>query len=246
MSDAPQPDPETLAAEAALGVLEGEERAAADRRRLADPAFSAAVDEWSDRLGRIAADEAAERAPPEGVWPRIEARLGAAAKVVELRLRRSLAAWRAIAGGAGAVAAGLAVVLMLRPVTPPVSTPPAPTLAATQSSAPVQAASLAASSKAGTVAFVAVLDPARGELVLTPATIAGLPGKSPELWVIPTGGKPVSLGVAQFGKPVRLKVRDLVGGDAARTLAVSLEPQGGSPTGQPTGPVIASGLLQTL
>ncbi len=29
-------------------------------------------------------------------------------------------------------------------------------------------------------------------------------------------------------------------------LAVSLEPQGGSPTGQPTGPVIASGKLTLL
>jgi anti-sigma-K factor RskA len=30
------------------------------------------------------------------------------------------------------------------------------------------------------------------------------------------------------------------------TLAVSLEPPGGSPTGQPTGPVIASGKLTNL
>jgi anti-sigma-K factor RskA len=27
-------------------------------------------------------------------------------------------------------------------------------------------------------------------------------------------------------------------------LAVSLEPQGGSPTGQPTGPVLATGAMQ--
>jgi anti-sigma-K factor RskA len=30
------------------------------------------------------------------------------------------------------------------------------------------------------------------------------------------------------------------------TLAVSMEPPGGSPTGQPTGPVIASGTLTSL
>ena len=243
MTDASQPEPDVLAAEVALGVLEGEERSAAERRRLADPAFAAEVEAWSLRMGRIASDEAQARAAPAGLWPKIERRLGEAGSVVELRLRRSLTAWRTATGAAGAVAAGLAVVLLLRPapLAPP---PPAPTVASIP--APVETASLSTTSKAGTVAFVAVLDPERGELVLTPATIDGLPGKSPELWVIPTGGKPVSLGIAQFGKPVRLKVRDLVGGDAARTLAVSLEPQGGSPTGQPTGPVIASGQLQAL
>ena len=246
MTDAAHPDPDDLAAEAALGVLEGEERAAAERRRLADPAFAAEVDAWSSRLGRIAADEAVDHAAPAGLWPKIERQLGEVSSVVELRLRRSLTVWRAVSGGAGAIAAALAVVLLMRPFTPaaPPLPPPGPVIAT--SPARVEAASLSTTSKAGTVAFVAVLDPDRGELVLTPATIAGLPGKSPELWVIPTGGKPISLGVAQFGKPVRLKVSDLVGGDMARTLAVSLEPQGGSPTGQPTGPVIASGQLQAL
>ena len=242
MTDAVTPDPEDLAAETALGVLDGEERAAAERRRLADPAFAAEVEAWSLRLARIAADEAAERAAPEGLWPKIENKLSQAGSVVELRLRKSLNLWRSVSGVAGAVAAGLALVLLLRPLE--VAPTPGPVVATTPS--PIQAASLSTTAKAGTVAFVAVLDPERGELVLTPAAISGLPGKSPELWVIPTGGKPISLGVAQFGKPVRLRVRDLVGGNAARTLAVTLEAQGGSPTGQPLGPIIASGQLQAL
>jgi anti-sigma-K factor RskA len=50
------------------------------------------------------------------------------------------------------------------------------------------------------------------------------------------------------GRPVRLEVpRDLVARITADTaLAVSMEPPGGSPTGQPTGPVIASGKLTSL
>jgi anti-sigma-K factor RskA len=69
-----------------------------------------------------------------------------------------------------------------------------------------------------------------------------------ELWLIPAGDKPHSLGLIEPGRPVRLDVpRDLaarITTDAA--LAVSMEPPGGSPTGQPTGPVIASGKLTRL
>ncbi len=233
----PPPSDDILAAEFALGLLEGDERAAVQRRLLADPALGEAVDAWSLRLGRIAADEAPERIPPEGLWPRIERQLGEATTAIELKLRRSLTLWRSAAGGMAAVAAGLVVALVwLRPVPPP-PTPKTP--------AAVQAASLAAAT-GGVVAFIAVLDPDRGELILTPATVQGAPGRSPELWVIPTGGMPVSLGVAQFGKPVRLRVSDLVGAAQRRTLAVTLEPEGGSPSGQPTGPVIASGELNVL
>lgn len=46
-------------------------------------------------------------------------------------------------------------------------------------------------------------------------------GRSLELWAIPADGKPIA-------------------------LAVSLEPKGGSPTGQPTGPVLYQGALAAL
>ncbi len=69
-----------------------------------------------------------------------------------------------------------------------------------------------------------------------------------ELWLIPSGGRPQSLG---------LIVREPAGtaqGAAGTCCAsqhrgdarVSLEPLGGSPTGQPTGPVIANGKLAAL
>jgi anti-sigma-K factor RskA len=69
-----------------------------------------------------------------------------------------------------------------------------------------------------------------------------------ELWLIPEGGKPASLGLIAAGQPVQLNVPQnllpMVGSGA--TLAVSLEPLGGSPTGQPTGEVIAHGNLSRL
>ena len=49
-------------------------------------------------------------------------------------------------------------------------------------------------------------------------------------------------------RPVRVSVPpDLAGRfNPDATLAVSIEPPGGSPTGQPTGPVVANGRLTSL
>jgi anti-sigma-K factor RskA len=73
------------------------------------------------------------------------------------------------------------------------------------------------------------------------------PAQSYELWLIPKeGGAPLSLAVLG-----RLDARLIVPeGHRARlqagaTLAVSVEPAGGSPTGAPTGPVILVGAIQT-
>lgn len=238
---APAPDlledpPPDLAAEHALGVLDAPERAEADRRLLADPAFAAEVEGWRCRLAALA-EEAASRDAPDRVWAAVARRLDDGGGVVELKLRRAVIAWRGATALAGAVAAGLAIALAWpRPIPAPVVAPP---------TAPLETASLAGAG-GGAVAFVAVLDPARHELVLTPAAVSHIAGRSPELWVIPTGGKPVSLGVVAFGRPVRIQVEDGLGVQARRTLAVSLEPSGGSPTGQPTGPVVATGELRSL
>ena len=69
--------------------------------------------------------------------------------------------------------------------------------------------------------------------------------KSLELWVLPKEGAPRSLGVVanEMGDtlitilPTDPRVR------GANALAISLEPPGGSPTRQPTGPVLATGVI---
>ena len=68
------PEQDALAAELALGVLEGDDRAEAQRLCLADPAFAGAVDEWRMQLG-ILHETAADEPLPAAVWPAIEARL---------------------------------------------------------------------------------------------------------------------------------------------------------------------------
>ena len=57
-----------------------------------------------------------------------------------------------------------------------------------------------------------------------------------------------SLGLIEGGHEVRINLPPELAARVATdaTLAVSLEPPGGSPTGAPTGPVIATGKLTNL
>ena len=229
-------DSETLAAEHALGMLEGAERLAAQTRVAADPQFARAVEGWQARFAALVGAVTPVPAPP-AVWSAIERRLGEAepANVVMLRLKRSLVVWR----GASAAAAALAAVLAVALVWPHAQ--PAPVTTA----APALMSARLSGTPHGPTVFVAVYDPGRRAIVLTPASVDASPDRSPELWLIPTGGKPIALGVAAFDGSVQL-VPAAGEGVSHGVLAVSVEPKGGSPTGQPTGPVIATGQLARL
>lgn len=104
------------------------------------------------------------------------------------------------------------------------------------------------SGEVGNALATAQLDTDRGQLILAPVSTASPGDRVPELWLIPADGKPGSLGVISLGGPQRVRVPEtmlqLVAAGAA--LAVSLEPVGGSPTGLPTGPVVATGKLATI
>lgn len=86
-------------------------------------------------------------------------------------------------------------------------------------------------------------------LQVEPLTLAAVDSqRSLELWAIPADGKPISLGVIPAGGNGKVELSEtqkaLIGKPIA--LAVSLEPKGGSPTGQPTGPVLYQGALAAL
>ncbi|HYZ62400.1 MAG TPA: anti-sigma factor, partial [Acetobacteraceae bacterium] len=121
---------------------------------------------------------------------------------------------------------------------------PAPQVAATQP-APVMVASLTAKDGAGAVTIS--YDAREGRMLVNPVGMDAR-GKSPELWVIPADGKPRSLGVipdkGAAAMIVPAPARALMAGGV--TLAVSLEPEGGSPTGQPTGPVVMTGTMSRV
>jgi anti-sigma-K factor RskA len=229
-----------LAGEYALGVLEGEDLG--DARALAgrDPEFRAEVARWRGRLVPLL-DEVAPVAPPERAWQRIDAAIGTPAvggdNVVVLRWRVNV--WRGTAAAASALAAALAIVLAVQPrllsPSPVERVAPAPPL-------------VAMVGDDQQMKLMASWDPVARRLVL--AVAGDMPADarhSHELWVIPAGGKPRSLGTMPGKKQMHMSLEQTLAElmRQGATIAISVEPPGGSPTGAPTGPVIASGMLRT-
>jgi len=96
----------------------------------------------------------------------------------------------------------------------------------------------------GRSGWTVTLDIEKARLIIVPiAPPSFAAGRAPELWLIPKGAKPMAVGMISGNRPMTLilapALRNQVGSTAV--LAVSVEPPGGSPTGLPTGPVIATG-----
>ncbi|MEG8043702.1 anti-sigma factor [Sphingomonas faeni] len=220
---------DVAAAELALGLLEGEERGAALRRVLAEPGFAAQVEWWRSRLA-VLFDLWPEHAAPPHLAARVEASLDG----TPARAQTSRFAWPALAAVTSAIAASLLLFVMVRPEpTVPVSQPivvrPTSVLVAMLGDAKSPVA--------------AVYDPANGALRV--AAGPGVPdARVAQLWVIGGDGVPHSLGLLS-GRPTSLAPKGVNRGriTPGATLAISVEPLGGSPTGLPTGPVVATGVV---
>ncbi len=87
------------------------------------------------------------------------------------------------------------------------------------------------------------LDAERQKIVLLAETPAAGPDKDYELWILPDGKGPVSLGVLKAGERIERPIDEMRVAliQPGTTLAVSLEPAGGSVSGTPTGPVLYTG-----
>src|SRR5262245_4327492 len=85
------PGDATLAGEYVLGLLAPSERARAEARIAADPAFASLVESWTSRLQPLA-DTVAPVAPPARVWNGIETRIGG--RRTRPSVWDSLAFWR--------------------------------------------------------------------------------------------------------------------------------------------------------
>jgi anti-sigma-K factor RskA len=229
MSDvtAPVPEDDLLAAELALGVLSDTECAAAQSRAAHEPSFAAMVAAWEERLAPWAAEISEVPAPPQ-VWDRIAASLPAEKQ--SAGWWQSLAFWRGLSLATGALAAACIGALIYL------------------GNAPQQLPLIAAIEGGGHRHFVATIDTRAGNIAVVPAAYSADATREPELWLIPADGKPRPLGMLRADRTVTIKIPSelaaLTVGNAV--LAVSLEPPGGSPTGQPTGPVIATGKLTSL
>ncbi|MEO6248554.1 MAG: anti-sigma factor [Sphingomicrobium sp.] len=231
------PAPDVAAAELALGLLEGDDRAAALRRQLADPGFAREVERWRDHFATLFAGSA-ERVPPAALAERIESQFDRAEQ-------RSVgvaapAFWRPLALASMLAAASLSGVLLVRTETPSL----VPSAVGPSSSAQMVAALALADGK--TAPLAAYYDPA-ARMVRMPAPMPIPVGRSAQLWAIAPGQAPQPLGLFHVvGNSVVAEAKTKTAIPAGTMLAISFEPMGGSPTGQPTGPVVASGALSKV
>jgi anti-sigma-K factor RskA len=214
-----------LAGEYVMGRLPPLARARFERLLADDAALARIVAQWAERLAPLDAGIQAVE-PPARVWRAIERAVGPAPSAIAAPrpAPRSwwdwLPLWRGFGFGGLAVAAALLLFVALRP--PPV--PAVVAVLADQAGAPSW---IATRIGAGEIAVVAV----------RPQPLAA--GRSFQLWSIAGGApKPLGLLAATPEKPLVLAAAEI---PADGALAVSLEPEGGSPTGLPTGPVLYQG-----
>jgi len=175
--------------------------------------------------------------PSDAIWQAISARIDtprSAAPPAAAEFGWGARAWRRLSmllGGVAIAAVAFSVLLVVQQPGP-----------VGETAASVQMAALM-HGKSGQSAVVTVQN---GALTLTAVgSLAPPSGKSYQLWLLPTQGAPVSLGVMAAGQtryPLPAAAQAQLA--QAKAFAVSVEPPGGSPTGLPTGPVIMVGAAQ--
>ncbi len=251
-----------LAAGYALGTLRAGARRRFERIAREHVTVRAAAILWQERLAAMTELES-EVAPSPNLWKRIENLLAAerqavknAASVAQRqslldKIRASLMLWRG-AALAGALGAAAAVTVGLnatqhRDAELRVQRAEVTQLAAQLKAAPeIQYVSVLADNKAAATVLV-TFDPKHQRLTLKRVSdFRENADRSLQLWALPKGGKPQSLGVMSSDNVARLVTTDAAIKEVP-VLAISLEPKGGVPSaGGPTGPVLFTGaLLQT-
>jgi anti-sigma-K factor RskA len=223
----PPSDRNILAAELALGLLDGVERAEALRLCLSDPVFAADVEAWSLRMSPLLQGVPAVQ-PPVHLWNAVDARIGGGTSASTVR---SLRWWRGGALASGAIAAALALFIAVRPVD-------------TQNPYPVAVSQLAGAQ--GKMIMAIAYDPRKNLLRLSPTEMKS-GSKNPELWVIPEDGIPRSLGI------IPAQERELTVDTALAkylrngvTLAITMEDPVSAPHSAPTSLPILTGKITII
>jgi len=215
-----------LASEYALGTLRGLARRRFERWRASTPYVDQRCRFWEERLMHLAKDLKPMQ-PPAHIWPAIQRRLQLATRQSAPRRMRPFALAASVL-----LALGLAALFYWR------------SLPANHATA---AATIAA--KSGEHLWELQVFGQADRLVARAARLAARPaGSDYELWALPAGAAPVSLGVlpAAGASSRMLSSRQRQALALSSQVAVSIEPLGGSPTGQPTGAVIYIAQLRTL
>jgi anti-sigma-K factor RskA len=214
-------DDDMLAAELALGLLEGDALTTAKGRAARDAGFAARVRGWERRLAPMA------DLPPVPAPARVKAAL-----LVELfpeatkpSLWQRIGFWQSLAGGA------LAALILLGVMMPQGSDVPG--------QGPLYSAEIA--SAEGDFRVVALVDLSRDEVILTRTAGAAPEGRILQVWAHGPGEPAQSVGLWPEGESVRLALPpEIAAVRGTLTLGVSEEPPGGSVTGAPSGRVFGT------
>jgi anti-sigma-K factor RskA len=229
-----------LAGEYVLGTLQGRARRRFEQLLEGDPVLRGEVENWQLMLSPLA-DALPERQPPERVWQQLRQRIGAAADAPGSTIRPTI--WSTIWGNlrfwrvGGLLAAACAVLMAVLLVVQLSREPEIRYVAVVADSQQRSAWLVTATPRLATLEV----------RTLQAQVLAN--DRSFELWLLPGGGgSPRSLGLlGSAARSARRLPRTTMEALPAGTgLAVSLEPKGGSPTGQPTGPVLYQGRLLRL
>ncbi|MCB2114939.1 MAG: anti-sigma factor [Rhodobacteraceae bacterium] len=208
------PERDALAAEYVLGTLPLAERLTAEALIESDATFRALVEDWQTRLAPLAEDYE-DVTPPPGLFRKVESRLFPEPEPQ----RRAGWVWGALTGLALALVAAVVISLTLAPQAPLVAT---------------------LTGEGQTLTVAARYDAAGKELIVErTAGPAAEADKDYELWLIPAGKSAVSIGLVREAT-LAIPVEALPPGT---TLAITLEPRGGSPTGVATGPLLVAGVI---
>jgi len=244
---------QTLAAEYVLGTLEKNEREAVEQRRKTDPLLDEAIESWQTHFSELN-DYVKEATPRNSLFDDILVQLDNRHKkessedtkshsqiksdsLIDLEsMRIKLARWRMAACGASAIAACLAIFLIIKPAAiDQTSQQNLPFVAVFQEDDKQPA-------------FLMSLDIETRQLTVRSVTAQGHVGKTYQLWIKADeiGPVPRSLGLLSAITSTTQKRIDY---DPAvirhATFGISIEPEGGSPTGVPTGPAIHGKLYST-
>lgn len=242
------PDRDLRAAELALGLLSGAERAEAERDLLRDPAFRASHAFWTATANQWLEDVPPEQAGSD-LWPAIEAAIADERRPnprtidTQSDSGRPSFVW-AIAATLAAVLAGTAATYFYQREAAARRDNASLLQQLAEAGGERHVAQITGASSR--VLVTALYNPASGTVDLK-LDLPSKPSLVPELWVIPNDGKPRSLGTfttASAQLEVRPELRPFIKDGA--TLAVTMEPSAGAPHASPTGPVLGATQLQAI
>jgi anti-sigma-K factor RskA len=223
-----------LAAEYVLGTLRGGARRRFEQWLAQDETLRRAVRDWEQRMHPLA-ELAAPVTPPARVWQALENELSLKRRRPSGRvwpvLLDNLNFWRRLGVGSALAAAVLLTVLLTEQTDDPM--------------VPAGPAFFAALAGEQDTQLAALVTGEPGRRIMTVRMLAGpnmQTGQSLELWAVPAQGAPRSLGLLNPAGSTTIALPPGVTPENVPLLAISLEPEGGSPNpAGPSGPIVFKG-----